>query len=255
MVRFAANISTMFREWSFLDRLDAAAAAGFSLVECQFPYEVPAEKIAGRLRRNELTMVMFNTPRGDAAAGEFGLAAMSERLADVKTSVRTAAAYAELLGVQRIHLLGGRPPTSDARAAKAYRYAVAWSAEWLAQRSVGLLIEPLNPVDNPGYVLTDFSVAEHLITDLGFTNLRLQLDTYHVRMIGGAPTEYLKRYLPIIGHIQCSSIAGRGEPDGNDVDFLKGLDASGYSGAVGCEYTPRAGTLEGLGWMRDFRPP
>jgi len=42
----AANISTVFLEWDFLDRVDAAADAGFDAVECQFPYAIPAERIA-----------------------------------------------------------------------------------------------------------------------------------------------------------------------------------------------------------------
>jgi 2-dehydrotetronate isomerase len=28
------------------------------------------------------------------------------------------------------------------------------------------------------------------------------------------------------------------------------LDETGYSGWVGCEYRPKAGTLAGLGWAR-----
>ena len=40
MIRLAANISTMFQELPFLERIDAAAAAGFAAVECQFPYAV-----------------------------------------------------------------------------------------------------------------------------------------------------------------------------------------------------------------------
>jgi 2-dehydrotetronate isomerase len=31
------------------------------------------------------------------------------------------------------------------------------------------------------------------------------------------------------------------------------LDALGYAGFVGCEYRPKAGTSEGLGWLRRYR--
>ena len=37
MPRFAANLTMMFNEWSFLDRFAAAAAAGFKAVEFLFP--------------------------------------------------------------------------------------------------------------------------------------------------------------------------------------------------------------------------
>ncbi|MEA2775289.1 MAG: hydroxypyruvate isomerase, partial [Acetobacteraceae bacterium] len=42
MPRFAANLSMMFNEVSFLDRFAAARAAGFEGVEFLFPYEFPA---------------------------------------------------------------------------------------------------------------------------------------------------------------------------------------------------------------------
>ena len=42
MPRFAANLSMLFTEVDFLERFDAAAAAGFSGVEYLFPYDFSA---------------------------------------------------------------------------------------------------------------------------------------------------------------------------------------------------------------------
>jgi len=33
------------------------------------------------------------------------------------------------------------------------------------------------------------------------------------------------------------------------------VEQFGYSGIIGCEYTPAAGTLEGLGWMKGLTHP
>ncbi len=46
MPRFAANLSMMFTELAFLDRFEAAAAAGFEAVEFLFPYDYLAQDIA-----------------------------------------------------------------------------------------------------------------------------------------------------------------------------------------------------------------
>ena len=54
MPRFAANLNWMFQEWPLADRFDAAAEAGFTAVEVLFPYELPPDAIAERLRRNNL---------------------------------------------------------------------------------------------------------------------------------------------------------------------------------------------------------
>ena len=65
MPRFAANISTMFTERPFAERIQAAADAGFRAVECQFPYEVEASELEARLDRAGVDMVLLNTPAGD----------------------------------------------------------------------------------------------------------------------------------------------------------------------------------------------
>ena len=79
MPKFAANLSTMFTELPFLERFDAAAAAGFQAVEFLFPYDYPAEVLKSRLQQNQLQLVLFNTAPGNVAAGEGGVAGGGER--------------------------------------------------------------------------------------------------------------------------------------------------------------------------------
>ncbi len=67
MPRFAANLTTLFGEWSFLDRFDAAADAGFEAVEYLFPYDFAPDAIAARLAKNRLVQALFNLPPGDFA--------------------------------------------------------------------------------------------------------------------------------------------------------------------------------------------
>ena len=51
MPRLAANLSTLFPEFDFLERFEAAARAGFRYVEYQFPYQWAPQEIARRARR------------------------------------------------------------------------------------------------------------------------------------------------------------------------------------------------------------
>ena len=44
MPRFAANLGYLFTDRPLLERIDAAAAAGFKAIELQFPYDVPASR-------------------------------------------------------------------------------------------------------------------------------------------------------------------------------------------------------------------
>ena len=65
MPRFAANISTMFTDRPFAERIQAAAAAGFQAIECQFPYEVAASELRQRLADAGVELILLNTPPGD----------------------------------------------------------------------------------------------------------------------------------------------------------------------------------------------
>ena len=88
MPRFAANLTMMFNEWSFLDRFAAAADAGFDAVEFLFPYDFTPDDVAERLLRHKLTPALFNGPPGDWDKGERGFAARPERRARVVLAAR-----------------------------------------------------------------------------------------------------------------------------------------------------------------------
>src|SRR5262249_47021809 len=78
MPRFAANLGYLFCDRPLLQRIDAAAAAGFKAVELQFPYDVPATAVKTGIEKNKLTILGLNTPPGERD-GEFGLAAVPGR--------------------------------------------------------------------------------------------------------------------------------------------------------------------------------
>ena len=255
MPHFAANLTMMFTEHEFLDRFDAAAEAGFDAVEFLFPYDHRPEAVAERVRRNELTVALFNLPPGDWGAGDRGIAALPSRQAELRDSVARARDYAKATGVGRLHLMAGIAPASDPEAGRAYRDAVRFCAEQLGDDGIDLLLEPINSRDMPGYFLNDFGAAERIIAETGSNRVKLQFDLYHHQIMHGDATMALRRLLPMTGHIQVASVPSRHEPDGEELNwpFLFGeLDRLGYRGFVGCEYRPRAGTLDGLGWFKPY---
>ncbi|MEA2834301.1 MAG: 2-dehydrotetronate isomerase [Methylobacteriaceae bacterium] len=256
MPRFAANLTWLFSEYDFLDRFDAAAECGFDAVEVLLPYDHPAEAIAERLTRNHLTMALINVPPGNSAAGERGLAALPGRTGDFRENIASAAHYAEVTGASRVHVLAGIVEAQDKRAAAAYRDNIALAADYFATRGVEVLIEPINGRDIPGYFLGDFDTAVRLIDELARPNLKLQFDLYHRQILHGDVTTALRRLMPLIGHIQIASVPGRNEPDGEELNYrflFEEIDRLGYEGFVGCEYRPRGGTREGLGWFAPYR--
>jgi hydroxypyruvate isomerase len=251
MLDFAANLSWLFQEWSFLDRFAAAADAGFGAVEYLFPYDHGADEIARLLSRHGLKQVLFNLPPGNFAAGERGIAALPERQGEFRASVDTALAYARALGVSRLHLMSGIASGEGALAA--YRGALRFACDAAARDGIEILIEPINNRDIPGYLMNSFGMAERLIRELALPNLKLQFDIYHRQVIHGDVTRGLEALMPIIGHIQIASAPLRQEPGSGELDdrrILQTIQRLNYKGHIGCEYRPAAGTLAGLGWMQ-----
>ena len=107
MPRFAANLGYLFTERPLLERIDAAAAAGFKAIELQFPYDVPASAVKAAIEKNKLTILGLNTPPGERE-GEFGFAAVPGREKDWQTLFSRALDYASAIGASAIHCLAGK---------------------------------------------------------------------------------------------------------------------------------------------------
>ncbi|KQS88159.1 MULTISPECIES: 2-oxo-tetronate isomerase [unclassified Rhizobium] len=256
MPTFAANLTMMFNEVAFPDRYKAAAQAGFSAVECLFPYSIPAHRLSDMLKSLDLTQAMFNLAPGDWDAGERGIASLPDRFEDVKASVELGLDYAEATGAKRLHLMAGLADRSDPEAAAAYRRSVEYVAGRLAERNLVLLLEPINPRSMPGYFLNDFMFTEQLIADIGLPNIRIQYDIFHRQIMHGDIARSFQRLLPLIGHVQIASVPSRHEPNGEELNYpyiFEMMDAAGYSGFVGCEYVPATTTIAGLGWFEPFK--
>ncbi|MGW7619260.1 2-oxo-tetronate isomerase [Streptomyces antimycoticus] len=260
MPRFAANLSMMYTEHDFLDRFAAASADGFESVEYLFPYAYAAAELRRRLDDHGLRQVLFNAPPGAWESGERGLAALPGREAEVRSGVERALEYAAELGCPRVHMMAGLvgPAQDPAEHRDTYLANLAWAAERAAAAGVDILIEPINGRDMPGYFLSRQAEAHTVVREVGAPNLKVQLDLYHCQIVEGDLTTTLRRDLPTgrVGHLQIAGVPDRHEPDRGELDIrhLFGvIDELGFDGWIGCEYIPRAGTSEGLGWRDDYR--
>lgn len=236
----------MFQEASLLDRFALAAQVGFKAVEIQAPYSEPASLLAERVREANLEAVLINTP--------VALAAVPGEEPAFRSGMARALHYATALGCRQIHCLAGR--TDDPAADSTFVENVRWAADEAAAHGVRMLLEPLNTVDNPGYFLNGSAQARRIIEQVERDNVRLQCDFYHLQIMEGHLADTLTGQFELIGHVQISGVPGRNEPDDRqEINYpflLSMIDELGFDGWVGCEYRPRAGTLEGLNWARPY---
>jgi hydroxypyruvate isomerase len=253
MPRFSANLGFLFTEHREIERIAAAAASGFKAVEMHWPYQVPAAEIRDALTRSGVTMLGLNTPIGNAAAGDFGLGALTGRESEFQQAVDQAVSYGHAIGATAVHCMAG-VVSADA-AADAERTFVGnlvAAADKAAEAGMIVLLEPINHRDRPGYFLHTIEHAASIIGQVGRRNVKIMFDCYHTQIMQGDLTRRLKDHLDLIGHVQIAAVPSRAEPDEGEIDYrtiCRTLDSLGYEGWIGAEYKPRGRTEDGLGWL------
>jgi hydroxypyruvate isomerase len=260
MPKFAANLTMLWTELDPYERFAAAARQGFRHVEMLFPHELDGDRLVRALREHQQGMVLFDPAPGNWAGGERGVLCLPGREAEFIDTVHNAVALARRLGTKRLNALAGIVPAGVSRET-ATEVAIAnlrAVSSLIEQAGLTLMVESINSVDMPGYLLDSVDKAADLVRAAASEAVRLQLDQYHVAMSGGLAIEALRRYAPLVAHVQIADVPGRHQPGTGEQPieaFLDELDRIGYDGYVGLEYRPLGTTEESLAWLEARRQP
>jgi len=257
--KFAANLTMMFTELPFLSRFAAAAKAGFEAVEFLFPYDFERTELASLISANGLTLVLHNLPAGDWAAGERGIACHPDRTTEFRAGVERAIDYATALHCPQVNCLAGILPHGvPADAARATLIEnLSYAAGKLQAAKIGLLLEPVNSRDIPGFFVDRTRPALDIIAAAGSNNIKLQYDIYHAQVMEGDLARTIETEFGRIGHIQLADNPGRHEPGTGEINYpflFRRIDELGYRGWIGCEYKPGTTTTAGLSWFAPYQP-
>jgi hydroxypyruvate isomerase len=255
-MRFSTSITTMFKEHEPLWRPEAAKAAGFDAVEIQL-LEAPASEMARATRNAGVQVVLLNASMGDLRQGGPGLSGVPGREAEFAEEIARTIEAAQTLGCKQIHAGASRLADGAQRAdaLKVYCDNLLKAAERTNAAGIRLLIEPLNPVDLPGALLTDIREGASLVRGELAGHVGLQFDVYHVAMNDEDVITAYADCMDTVEHIQFSDVPGRVEPGAGTLDFASIFDTIegfGYQGWLGAEYNPQKPTLETLAWLREF---
>ena len=257
MPKFSANLSFLYPQLPFLERFAAAAADGFRAVEYVGAYAFPPEQIADLLKQHKLEQALFNLPAGNWDGGERGIGALPDRIDEFKQSVDTAIHYGKALGCTKINCLAGiAPKGADPAVLESTLVSnLQYAAPRLADAGIKLLLEPINQRDIPSFYVSTTAHAERIMAAVESDNLYIQYDFYHMQVSQGDLVPTYERLKDRVAHVQIADNPGRNEPGTGEINYpfiFAALDRLGYDGWVGCEYKPKAGTSEGLGWMRSM---
>lgn len=254
MPRFSANLGFLWQELPLLERIRAAARAGFKAVEMHWPYETDPKAVRDTCAEAGVTLLGINTARGDLTKGENGLGALPGREADFQAAMDQSVAWAVAAGATAIHAMAGFVPAArKAEATGVFAQNLVIAADKAAAHGLTVLLEPLNPVAAPGYFYCTLREAGEMIVRTDRPNIKIMFDVHHVGVSEGNVLANLDRWFDRIGHVQFAAVPSRAEPDEGEINMraiFDRLDEKGYAGWVGAEYRPRTTTDAGLGWVK-----
>ncbi|WP_226574694.1 hydroxypyruvate isomerase family protein [Acuticoccus sediminis] len=246
---FSANLGFLWTDRPFLERLVAARAAGFTMVE----FHDQAQQVGPEAVRDalgDLKVVGLNARMGETS----GVAAMPGREAEARADIAEAIAAARTVGAGAIHVVSGLADDPDRHSRLAERLAEA-SAE---APELTFLVEPLCRQARPGYAVASVEEAAEVIRLAGVPNVKIMFDCYHVQRQSGDVLARFREHFDDIGHVQIAGGLTRQEPDRGELNYAFLLPAfveAGYTGPIGCEYTPATTVEAGLSWRDAFTAP
>lgn len=247
-----AHLGYLFTDLPLRDRFAAAARCGFKFIEHPSPYELSADEVLHLCEANGLHMVQIGLPMGGPE--EKGLAALVGREDEFRAGVGEAIAYALTLGTRHIHPMSG-VPVSDVHEADSwaiYIRNVAYTCDEAAKADLNVIIEPIGAGTLAGYFMNHPHKAMEAITAVSRVNLFMAFDVFHAAQNGVDPAVFTRQAGVNFRHVQVADDPGRHEPGTGAIDFdafFEALVAVDYSGVIGFEYKPEAGTAEGLVWV------
>ncbi|WP_214511284.1 hydroxypyruvate isomerase family protein [Pseudomonas brassicacearum] len=247
MPKFNAHLGFQFNEVPFLQRIEAAAAAGFRAVEFPSPYEFDASLLADHLTQHNLPLIQFAAPAGVTK----GIAALHGQEEAFRSGLLQAARYAKALACSDVHIMSGVTTQEDA--ALIYGRNLEYAVKFLEDQGLRPLIEVICVQEMPDYYMSDFSKAQQVLET--FPSVGLILDLYHAQRLTGDAADVLARFYDRTVHVQIADCPGRHEPGTGNMDFaalFADLELRGYQGWIGCEYRPTGSTVAGLDWIKQF---
>jgi hydroxypyruvate isomerase len=252
MLRWSVNLTMLFKEVPFVERLKAAATAGFGAVEFMWPSDINLDTLVAARIESGVDVALFNVDSGNVAAGERGFPNDPARKDWWRSRMAAAIELAGRLRCPRLNVQAGNNVVgvSEAEMLDCLCENLAWALEQTAE--ITLFLEPLNRIEHPRYILDSTAEALKVIERLNHPRLKLQFDIYHTQRTEGNLVGLLQKHMAHIGHIQIADSPGRHQPGTGEINWkyvLGQVETLNYDGYIGLEYNPIHETLGSFAWL------
>ena len=242
-MRLCVPIPCFFKKIDFCDAIRKVAELGFDAIETYRWRELDIDKVKATLDETGVEMLSICTT-------EFRLTDPAYREAWVE-GVKESCAAAKRLGVRRLITQVGQ----DTGAPRDEQHAsivegLKAGAPILEEYGITMMIEPLNTIVNhPGYYLWSAVEGFEIVREVASPSVKLIYDIYHQQVMEGNIIPNITNNLDLIAHLHGAGHPGRHEMQNGESNYrfiIDAVDAAGYTGAIGLEYSPLMDPIESL---------
>lgn len=249
---------TVFRGLPFEQRLENVAAAGYRNVELVGEYEHWTEDDFERInRKREQLGISF-----DCTAGlKHGLANPAERDALLADLGRTLPIM-EKIACPAIILLSGNvvpgmtPEAQQQSCVDGLRTAARLvDGKTIHGQPVRLLLENIDPEENPKYFLTSVSRGFEIIKSVAHPQVQFLYDFFHEQIAEGNLIEKLERNIEHVGVVHIADVPGRHEPGTGEINYaniFRKLAELNYRHVAAMEFLPSGDPIPQLRAAREL---
>jgi hydroxypyruvate isomerase len=249
---------TVYRDLPFEQRLEKVAQAGYRNVELVGEYEKWGDEDFTRAiaKRKQLGI------RFDCTAGlKRGLCNPTNRdalLADLRSTLPVM----ERLECPTIILLSGNSVPGMSFEAQAQScvdglkaLAAVVDGKKISGEPVRLLLENIDPEENPKYFLTSVARGFEIVKAVNHPQVQLCYDLFHEQIAEGNLIEKLEKNIQDVGLIHVADVPGRHKPGTGEINYAsvyRTLRELKYDRVVAMEFLPLDDPVEELRMARDM---
>jgi hydroxypyruvate isomerase len=214
--RFSVMLWTLEKQASFESCIDIVHDAGYQGIELvgEFHQWSPEDMHKTMVKMRAAGLV-FDTLSGVHAG--FADRDGAQFLSEITTQFR----YAKELESPQINLKSGARITGmsakDQFAAGVENLKRA--AEMAAKNEVEIVIEPIDPIENPTILMTSVTEAFDIVRQVGSPHVKVLYDFYHEQRAYGNLIEKLEKNIDIVGLVHIADVPGRHEPGTGEIDY------------------------------------
>lgn len=244
---------TVYRDLLFEQRLEKVAEAGFRAVELvdEFKKWSSDDFAAARRKKNDLKITF------DATAGVWHtLADANDREAFVK-AVTDFVPVLSGLECSKLILQTGDvvPGLSREQMRTNCIEALKRGGELAAKRNIELLIENIDPEENPKYFLTSSAEGFEIVRSVGNPHVKFLYDFFHEQIAEGNLIAKLAKNMDYLGLVHIADVPGRHEPGTGEINFAniyRKLGELNYKRYVAMEFMPTGDPVTALRAAAEF---